>query len=120
MVFTHARKTTGIERCIQHCEDTHDACLELIDHCLEKGSAFAVPDAIRVLEDCSEICRTAADFMVRDSRLHLTVCRACATICEETARGLERLPEDDLIRRGAELVRKCSQSCEALAGVPLA
>lgn len=116
MVLTHSRMANGMERCLQHCEIAHEVCLELADWCLRKGGAWADPETIKALEDGSDIARLAADFMIRDSQRHPAVCRACSSILEECARRLENLPEDELISRGIEPCRRCSQSCEALAG----
>ena len=59
-----------IQQCIQDCLRSQRVCVETFTHCLEKGGKHAAPEHIRLLLDCSEICQTSANFMLRNSELH--------------------------------------------------
>lgn len=67
-------------------------CLETISHCLTKGGDHANADHVKLLQDCAEICQTAASFMVRELVLHAETCSVCA-----------------------EAWRQCAQSCRQMA-----
>lgn len=64
-----------------------------------------------VVEDCHEICRTTADFLLRRSPHYREICELCAMICDAAARDLGEASET------AECVRACrgcADSCRAL------
>jgi len=106
-----------MQRCIEACQASHDACIETMQHCLRQGGAHADPEHIRLLNDCADICRTSADFMLRMSDLHAEVCALCAEICEQCADDCERFPDDAAMQRCAGICRTCATSCSAMAGL---
>ena len=64
--------------CIQHCWDCRDTCqATLYNYCLAQGGHHVEQAHVRVMEDCIQICQTAADFMTRGSDLHAAVCAEC-------------------------------------------
>ena len=103
---------SGIETAL-HC---HTVCLETINHCLTTGGEHANPDHIKLLQDCAEICQTAANFMTRESALHAEICRTCAEVCERCAESCEQMPDDEMMRRCAEACRRCAESCREMSG----
>lgn len=105
-----------MQRCIEMCQECHTVCLQMIGHCLEKGGKHAEPDHIRLLIDCSEICLTSANFMLRGSELHTETCRACSVVCERCADDCERMADDAMMRECAETCRRCARSCAEMAG----
>jgi len=102
---------SGIETAL-HC---HTVCLETINHCLTKGGEHADPEHIKLLQDCAEICQTAANFMTRESALHAEICRTCAEVCEAGAVDCDRF-DDDMMRQCADICRRCAESCRQMAG----
>ena len=96
--------------CLHRCEECHDVCLHAIQHCLEKGGRHAQPDHIRLLQDCSQICHTSADFILRGSPLHGAVCEACAQVCEACAKSCAELGDTEC----ADHCRKCAESCHGM------
>lgn len=102
--------------CIENCTDTHQICLETIQHCLGKGGKHASADHIRLLSDCAQICETSADFMTRESSFHNVVCRACAEICRACADSCRQLGGIEM-EACAEACEGCAGSCEAMASV---
>jgi hypothetical protein len=105
----------AMRRCIDECHSCQEICLEAVLHCLELGGQHAAPAHIRSLLDCSEACQTAANFMVRGSDMHGSVCQMCAEACLACAEDCDRLSDDDLMRRCAEECRRCADSCREMA-----
>jgi hypothetical protein len=103
-----------VEQCVQHCEECHHVCVELLTYCVEKGNKHTEPEHIRILRDCAEICQTAANFMLRGSKLHSLVCNVCAEICRRCAESCEKFGDDDKMRMCAEMCRKCADSCHKM------
>lgn len=105
-----------MEQCIANCQECQEVCLRTVSHCLEKGGHHAEASHVRLLLDCAEICRTSANFMIRGSDLHASVCRTCAEVCELCAEDCQRLGDDEMMRRCAEVCRRCAASCQQMAG----
>lgn len=113
-----AHKTAEMERCIKECLDCASICLETMAHCLAKGGEHAAAEHITLLQDCAEMCRTAANFMLRGSAVHAQTCGASAEVCRRCAESCERLAADDEeMARCAEACRRCEASCREMAGV---
>lgn len=103
-----------LKECIQICWDCRTECLEsLYDHCLPTGGKHAETEHVKLMADCIQACQTAADFMLRNSRLHTSECAACADVCEACADSCERLG-DAKMKRCAEICRRCAQSCREM------
>lgn len=112
----HIKSTEAMQGCIEACTGCHAVCIEMIQHCLEKGGRHVAAEHIRLLEDCAEICRLSADFMLRGSPLHIETCAVCADICEKCAESCDRMSDDEDMRRCAEACRQCAESCREMAG----
>jgi len=106
--------TSQIEQCIENCLYCHRLCLEAITYCLEKGEQQAESSHLRLLLDCAEICQTSADFMLRGSEVHTTLCTACAQICERCAESCERFGEDAKMQACAAICHRCAESCQLM------
>lgn len=105
-----------MQQCIEDCLRCHGVCLQTASHCLELGGKHADPAHIGLLLDCSEICRTAANFMLRSSDHHQRICSVCAEICRACADDCERMAGDDsMLQQCAMECRRCQQSCERMA-----
>jgi Domain of Unknown Function (DUF326) len=89
-------------------------CLETITYCLFKGGGYAAEKQIRRLQDCAEICKTAANFMIRNSYIRPTICNACADICLRCAEECEMLINDKFMVACADACRRCARFCEIL------
>lgn len=83
-------------------------------YCLAKGGDHAEPVHMRLMLDCAEICRTAADFMIRGSEQHHLVCAVCAEVCTECALSCDRL-HDDRMHHCAEVCRHCAELCRSMS-----
>jgi hypothetical protein len=102
-----------MQSCIDQCTHCHDICLRAATtHCLETGGEHARPEHLKLMFDCADICRMAADFMLRGSPRHAAVCGLCAEICEECANDCERVGD---MRDCVEACRACAESCREMA-----
>ncbi len=104
-----------MKACIDECEACHRVCAETARYCLEKGGRHAAPEHVGLLIDCAEICQTSANFMMRGSPVHKTVCGACAEICERCAESCDKLGDDAQLKSCAEACRACAESCRSMA-----
>lgn len=100
-----ALQTAALQTCIVDCLECYSLCKqEAMNHCLR-------PAHFRLMDDCAEICRTAADFMLSSSSFYPRVCAVCAEICEACAQSCEDLGGMDDCARAC---RGCAQSCRRL------
>lgn len=112
--MTHAH-TAQMQSCIDECSACHAICEKTVHHCLEKGGQHAAQAHIALLQTCAQICATSADAMLRGTREHGHVCRACAAICEACASSCESMGDDAAMRECAEACRRCAESCRRMA-----
>jgi hypothetical protein len=101
--------------CIDECGKCHRVCVETLRYCLEKGGRYAASNHILLLIDCAEICQTNANFMLRGSVVHRTICGACADTCERCAESCESIGDDAQLKACAKTCRDCAQSCRNMA-----
>lgn len=105
-----------IARCIDDCVACWRSCNTAINgHCLETGGDHLRPEHVRVMVDCAEICRTCADFLMRQSPHGELICEPCARICARCAEECARL-DDPHMRDCAEVCRRCAASCRDMVG----
>lgn len=106
-----------MRQCIEHCTDCHRICLETITHCLQIGGKHAEAKHIRLLADCTQICQTSADFMIRGSEFHGRTCGACAEICAACAEDCRKLAggNDQQMILCAEMCERCADSCRRMS-----
>ena len=100
--------------CIELCQACHATCLETVMHCLSMGGPHAAPNHIGLMLDCADICRTSADFMLRNSRHHALTCATCAEVCEACAADCERF-DDEFMKACAAVCQRCAASCREMA-----
>jgi hypothetical protein len=112
--MTHM-KTSEMQSCIDDCTACHAICEETVHHCLGKGGKHADPAHIALLQTCAQICTTSADAMLRGTREHAHICRACEEICRACAESCERMADDEAMQRCASACRRCAESCRRMA-----
>ena len=104
-----------LQDCISLCWQCRNECQKtLFGHCLVKGGEHTELDHVKLMADCIEICQTAADFMVRRSDWHASVCNACADVCEACAKSCERF-QDDTMQDCADLCHRCADMCRRMS-----
>lgn len=97
-------------QCIQDCLNCHTACVQTMEKYKQAGNQHIHAAYIRLLEDCAEICLTAAHFMQRSSPLYGYTCEACAQVCAHCAGVCEQMGETDC----ANACTTCAQSCQQM------
>ena len=108
--------STEMRECIELCSDCHDACLETVRHCLDRGGEHAAASHIAALLDCAQTCDASRDLMLRGSDLHGEMCGVCADACERCAESCETIgADDDVMRSCAAMCRRCAESCRSMA-----
>ena len=102
----------GMESCIAQCLECYRVCSQMaLNHCLERGGRHVEPHHFRLMINCAQICRTAADFMLAGSELHVRVCAVCAEVCEACAESCEELDMPQCV----EACHLCADSCRQMA-----
>lgn len=107
--------TKEMQQCIEYCLSCYSSCVHTAQHCLELGGKHAEPGHIRLMNDCAELCRTSAGFMLRGSPFHGRICAACAEVCRACERDCHTMDEDAMMQRCADACRRCAESCERMA-----
>ncbi|HLU76485.1 MAG TPA: four-helix bundle copper-binding protein [Burkholderiales bacterium] len=108
-----AHTPAALQACIDLCLDCYRSCLaEATGHCLEKGGRHADADHISLMLGCAQLCRTTAEFMLMQTKLHYKVCGACAEICEACAVSCEQLED---MEHCVEICRRCADECRRIA-----
>lgn len=104
---------SSLTDCIAVCAECHETCVRTVfSHCLEMGGKHIEPEHLKLMADCAQLCRTAADFMIRNSPRHRLACRICAEVCEACAKDCESIGDmEDCV--GA--CRRCAASCREMA-----
>jgi hypothetical protein len=106
--------SSEMQKCIDDCLHCYKTCLQTaMNHCLETGGNHLEAQHFRLLMNCAEICRTAADMMLGNSPVHTYVCAACAYVCDACAASCERVGD---MEDCAAACLICAQSCHAMAG----
>ncbi len=107
------QRNQQMEACIKACETCHTTCLEMAaTHCLSKGGRHTEAAHFRLMLDCADICRAAADFMLRHSELQHRLCDVCAEVCDACGKSCAQLGDmNDCV----EACRVCAQACRRMA-----
>lgn len=100
-----------IQQCIQDCLKCNTVCLQTAENYQQAGSDRDKFEHISELQDCAEMCMTAAHFMQHDSPLYGFVCQTCALVCTHCAGECELRGETDC----ANACRACAWCCDQLA-----
>ncbi len=109
-----------LKPCIELCWECRTTCLQtLYQHCLPMGGAHAAPDHVKAMIDCIEMCQTCADFMTRQSALHMSTCLACADICDACAISCERVGGDVMLAC-ADICQRCGHACRDMSHMKVA
>lgn len=97
---------------ISDCLACYSACTETVSYCLERGGRYAEAAHIRMLLDCAEMARTAADFMLRGSDCHPEVCTLAASMAAACARACAAFSDDPRMKACVDACLRCASSCK--------
>jgi hypothetical protein len=90
---------------VAECMERHRLCLEAVTHCLRQGGDYAEESHIKLLLNCSQICMTAADFMIRGCENLHELCEIAAFVCERTVVSCQRWADTDPV------LKQCMEQC---------
>src|SRR5262245_57277132 len=86
VLLMHAAAMT---QCLENCAACERVCMETLAAVLGRPDQHVDARLIRLLADCGDICGTSARFLMRQSELHTSTCRACADVCAACATTCE-------------------------------
>lgn len=102
-----------MKQCVEECLRCYSICLSTaMNHCLELGGKHVEKQHLTLMMACTEICRTAAHFMLMGSSHHKHTCAECAEICAQCADDCERLGD---MQECVDACRSCAESCRLMA-----
>lgn len=104
--------TEEMVRCVDDCLLCYKECLATAMASPSSVKMDALSAHFRLMMACSEMCRTAAHFMLIDSPHHKHTCGECAEICADCANECRRLGGMEACVAACEA---CSASCKAMA-----
>lgn len=108
--------SADMQRCIDNCLACHATCERTSAHCLRMGGEHASKDHQTTMRDCAQLCATCADFMIRESAIHMHVCGACAVACEHCEEECRRLANgDEMMLACADTCAKCAETCRMMS-----
>jgi hypothetical protein len=106
--------SSEMQECIQNCLDCHSACLNTSIYCLQQGGQHGEAAHIALMLDCAEICQTSANFMLRQSALHMRTCALCAEVCHMCGMDCQRFADSEQMQACAAMCRRCAESCQRM------
>ena len=105
-----------IQECILKCLDCRSICARVVEHYRRLEDANSKCPDVRLLLNCSEICATAARFMLRGSEF-CGLCLLCAEVCRSCAWQCSDVSDDAEMETCAAACRQCAECCDRIAGV---
>jgi len=109
----HTPLSQNTQECIAECLNCYCTCTQTaMIQSLEEGGDYVRAEHFRLMVNCAEICKTAADFMLSNSELQAEVCSVCADVCDACGESCERVGDLD---ECAQACRGCAESCREMA-----
>lgn len=104
-----------MQDCLENCENCYRLCVQTLVYATHQTEKPIHEALLRLLMDCADICRATANYLMRGSDLHGSLCRVCASICERCAEFCGESREDAQLRLCEQVCLRCSESCAQLA-----
>jgi hypothetical protein len=99
------------------CIEASKACAVACDAASASGAgesnAHAMADCIALSRDCAEICRLAASYMERESKMVTAILLACVEACEHCQRECDKYLMD-YCSMCAAACRTCLMECHEM------
>lgn len=106
--------TEQIEKCKELCWRSRDTCqTTLFTHRLQMGDEYVAEAHVKIMIDCIEMCQLSADFITRESDMHVISCAACADVCDRCAVSCEQIGGDHMLAC-ADICRECADACRSM------
>jgi hypothetical protein len=103
-----------LQNCIDACGECVVECERCAVACLNEQDVASMARCIALDLDCAAICRTAVEFMSRNSDFAVDICAVCADICQACAMECEQHKVDHC-QRCAQVCRSCADACRAMS-----
>lgn len=107
--------TQPFQSCIDTCNDVVVACNQCAAACLAEKDPKPLGRCITLDLDCAAICRTAVEYMARNSELATMLCEVVAEVCDACAQECAR-HEHDHCQQCAEVCKICADECRKMTG----
>lgn len=112
----HDPITHAVQLAIQDNLDCYRACLETHTYCLKMDGKYAEPAHLRLLLDCSAMCKTTSNFILRQSEFSGEVSALSAEISLRCGEMCERInPNDEQFKLCAHACRQASEASHHIA-----
>ena len=103
----------SVEQCAELCLRCYGACVRTaVDQSLKQSGSDERKRCLRLMINCADICKTAADFILSSSDLYEKVCAVCAEVCDACAKRCEEMGGMDDCTQAC---RTCAHSCRQVA-----
>lgn len=103
------------QECVDKLLDCYKACGVCLQHCISMGGTHATEEHLSVLIECEEICQTAADFLMSDSKFAQELCGICARVADNCADScLEVDGNDETMKECAHACREAAEACRIM------
>jgi len=84
-----------MQQCIQDTLNCSTVCTQTAKECQKAGGDHAQPAHVQMLQDCAEMCTTAAHFMQHNSALVGYACSAAAQVTNHCANKCEQMGDSN-------------------------
>jgi hypothetical protein len=84
--------------------------------CLQEADVKARTNCMKTLQDCAEICSTAAHYVSRQSGSLNEICNLCADICTKCASECDMF-KDQHCKTCADTCRQCADECRKMVNM---
>ena len=102
------------QRAIRNTQDCETMCVQTVQYCMIMGGAHTEPSHMQLLQDCADICETAARIVSRGSPRHRELATACANVCDLCAAACEKFIGDPHMKACANQCYLCASACRQL------
>jgi hypothetical protein len=102
--------------CADACAACATSCASCFEHCAGLLSEGKKEHALtmRLCNDCSDVCATAAKLVAGRGPLHLAYCDLCAKACDRCAAECANYPNEPHMVACAKSCRTCAAACRDL------
>jgi hypothetical protein len=108
--FLHDER--DMSRQMQECMD---ACRECQKWCVALETSSGLDSTtIQTTKDCSEMCETCSNFVMRESRFSADICKLCAEVCRACAAACDKTSQGSIAKECAAACRGCMETCPSV------
>lgn len=87
-------------------------CKFCANQCLNEHNIEMLKDCIRLDNDCSDVCETTANYLIRESGFCNDLVKICEQICRQCSDECLK-HEHEHCKECAKICKECEEMCEA-------